>query len=420
MLNGCPMSTCTKSGFLVAFTALSLGLVGCVDPAATDKGEEAEAPADGKLDSFARPTDHGGLKFGMGAEAMLTATEKHHTWNFALTGDASVHLYTGPSITGRGPEIDTVIYLYKLKANGSWGAYTARNDDAHGSLYSSLQKNLGAGSYRLLVKGYAASTRGRFSAHVDCEGAGCAEPATCVLGTTFGELIGADGEPLLNVTGDRHFNVADYATASDLEKQRAIIAVQQSAHTDVTTYQEAFAAMDQGDLRRVDLYDEAGARAFVAYEYGAGDNSYGAIFFYESTEMVANIRDGDFENCETYAQTCALGGDWYTTRNSGAFTTTGTRVVTAASQLTGVDATNALAAIRVAYADATSLANGLTLVDEDQLNVVDLVHTATGTAIRAYEYGAGDNSYGAIYQAGTAERFASIVDLTYYDCSFAE
>ena len=409
------MSPSIKTGLRFAFTAMiSLGLAACVDDGA-DKGPEEEVPEDGKLDSFARPTDHGVLPFGGSAEAALTATAKHHTWTFSLTDSASIHAYTGPSITGR-MVIDTVLYLYKQKPNGTWGAYIARNDDDQGSLFSSVTKILGAGNYRILVKGYAASTRGQFSAHVDCDGPGCAAEPVCLFGTTFGELLESGSTA---VTGDRHLFVADYANASDLDKQRVILAVQQSSHTDVTTYQEAFARVDQGDIRRVDLYDETGARAFVALEYGAGDNSYGAVFAYNSTTIATNIHDGDLENCATYAQTCALGNDWYQTRNSGAFTIKGTRVITMASQLSGTDAANALAAIRVAYADATSLADGLTRIDEDRLNVVDLIHTATDARVTAFEYGAGDNSYGAIYKTGTSELVSTIVDLTYYDCALA-
>jgi hypothetical protein len=172
-------------------------------------------------------------------------------------------------------------------------------------------------------------------------------------------------------------------------------------------------------IRRVDLYDEAGARAFAAFEYGAGDNSYGAVFAYGAAAVVSKIHDGDLLACTARAQVCALGADWRATRDSAAFTRGPSRVVTAAGQLSGVDATDALAAIRVAYEGATSLADGLTRVDGKQLNVVDLTHTATGTRLRAFEYGAGDSSYGAIFQAGTTTRFASIVDLTYYDCAFA-
>lgn len=401
----------------VVFTAL-VALAGCVEEA--EKGLEEEVPTDGKLDSFARPTDHGAIAFGAAPapEASLTATERHHTWTFQLTGPASVHAFTGPSLTAR-MTVDTVLYLYKQKANGTWGAYIARNDDFDGGLFSSMTRNLDAGTYRVLVKGYASSTRGPFSIHVECTGTGCAAapPPACVFGSTFGELLESGA---VAVSADRHLHVEDYATATDLEKQRVVLAVQQSSHTDVRTYQEAFAAVDQGDIRRVDLYDERGARAFVALEYGAGDNSYGAVFAYNSTAIVASIHDGDLERCTAAAQTCALGGDWYTTRNSGAFTIRASRVVTAAGQLTGVDATNALAALRVAYADATSLAAALARADEGKLNVVELVHTATGTRITAYEYGAGDNSYGAIFRTGSTEKVASIVDLTYYDCALAD
>jgi hypothetical protein len=409
-----------KFGFVAAFSAMiALGATACVDP--EDKGEEEELPTDGKLDSFAHPVDNGKITFGPGVETTLSPTARYLTWTFSLTAAAKVHAFTGPSITGR-QITDTVIYLYKQQPNLNWGAYIARNDD-FGGLFSSVTKNLDAGNYRILVKGYTATTYGRFSVHAECDGAGCAPlppPATtCLFGSTFGNIVEPEGLPPVAITGDRHLHVADYANASALEQRRIVLAVQQSAHTDVTTYQEAFAAVDQGDIRRVDLYDEAGARAFVAFEYGSGDNSYGAIFAYNSTQIVSQIHDGDLYECTAAAQTCALGGDWYTTRNSGAFTVTGTRVVTTAGQLTGVDATNALAAIRVAYTDATSVADGLTRVDERKLNVVDLRQTATGTMIRAYEYGAGDNSYGAIYRAGTSQLVSTIVDLTYYDCALA-
>ncbi len=397
---------------LLAALALPFFLTAaCVE--SDDKGPEEEVPGEGKDDSFAKPTYHGdiGLNTFPAPEATLTATERHHTWTFSLTDNASVHAFTGPSLTGR-MVIDTVLYLYKQKADGSWGAYLARNDDYQGSLFSSLTRNLGAGTYRILVKGYAASTRGQFSAHVECEGAGCAAAPTCLFGTTFGELL---ENPAVGVTGDRQLRVTD--PLSPLDQQRIILAVQQSSHTDVMTVAEAFDAVDQNVIRRVDLYDETGARAFVAFEYGAGDNSYGAVFAYGSTELVSQIHDGDLLECTAVAETCALGGNWYDTRNNGSFTRISTNVVTAASQLSGVDATNALAAIRVAYAESTSLADGLTRIDGDTLNVVDLRDNATSVVIRAYEYGAGDNSYGAIYRANTAERVATIVDLTYYDCS---
>ncbi len=399
-----------RSWFVAALAACCVAMVGC-DQAVNDKGPEDEAPAEGKLDSFRSPTDHGAIGFDTNAESVLTATAKHHTWTFGLTGNASVHLYTHPSLTSR-QMVDTVLYLYKRGPSG-WGSYLARNDDDDGNVFSSITRDLGAGEYRLLVKGYAAGTRGPFAVTVGCEGAGCA-PAACLFGETFGDLRAGTGAA---VTSERNLQVTD--PLSPLDQQRVVLAVQQSSHTDVTTPAEAFAAVDQGLIRRVDLYDEAGGRAFVAFEYGAGDNSYGAVFGHGVTTMVSKIHDGDLLACTARAQVCALGADWSATRSSPAFTRAGSRVITAASQLGGTDATSALAAIRVAYPEATSLANGLTRVDGRELNVVDLVHTATATKVRAFEYGAGDNSYGALFRAGTSTRLATIVDLTYYDCAFA-
>jgi hypothetical protein len=396
----------------VLILAAALSLAACVE-GEFDKGEEEEVPADGKLDSFARPTHHGELAFGDRPEATLTATERHHTWTFALTGEAAIHAFTGTSLTSRST-VDTVLYLYRQRADGSWGPYLARNDDANGTLYSALRRNLTAGTYRVLVKGYSASTRGRFSVQVDCEGAGCAAPSTCLFGATFGDLL--DGVGGL-ITGDRAMVATDWL--SPLDQARVVLAVQQSAHTDVTTVAEAFTRVDGNTIRRVDVYDEVGARSFVAFEYGAGDNSYGAVFGYGSTALVASIRDGDLTACTARAQTCALGTDWGTTRGDADFTRLGATVVTAAGQLSGADAAAATDAIRVAYADAADLADGLTRVDGGVLDVVDLRHEPTGTAIRAFTYGAGDNTYGALYQAGTTTRLASVVDGFYYDCSFA-
>ncbi|MCE9580018.1 MAG: hypothetical protein K8W52_43280 [Deltaproteobacteria bacterium] len=402
----------TTLATLFAF-AVTLPALGCMDDMTEDKGAESALPDEGKLDSFAKPTEHGVIPFETPSEATLAATAKYHAWTFELSGTASIHAFTGPSLTAR-KTIDTVLYLYKQKADGSWGAYIARNDDyATGSKWSGLTRSLDAGNYRVLAKGYTATTYGQFSTSVECTGAGCAAvPSSCLFGTTFGELLESSA---YRITNDAQLHVTDYQ--SDQDKARIVLAVQQSAHTDVMTVEQAFAAVDQQVIRRVDLYDEAGGRSFTAFEYGAGDNSYGAVFAYGSTTIVSKIHDGDLEACTAVAQVCSLGPDFYTTKVGGAFTVTGQKVVTKASQLSGNDASDALAAIRVAY-PATSLANGLSKIDGGQLNVVDLTENATGATLRAFEYGAGDNSYGAIFVAGTKTRASSIVDATYYDCAF--
>lgn len=47
----------------------------------------------------------------------------------------------------------------------------------------------------------------------------------------------------------------------------------------------------------MDFYELASERWFVVYEYGAGDNSYGAFFEQQGTTVLASIHDGDLLIC---------------------------------------------------------------------------------------------------------------------------
>src|ERR1043165_999554 len=105
-----------KLAWLVTLPLVGASLVGCLDA----KGEESDVPEDGKLDSFRVPTDHGALAFGELQSAKLTADQGFHTWIFSLSGTAGVK-----ALTSRKPHyasVDTVLYLYKKGANGSWGS----------------------------------------------------------------------------------------------------------------------------------------------------------------------------------------------------------------------------------------------------------------------------------------------------------
>jgi hypothetical protein len=83
----------------------------------------------------------------------------------------------------------------------------------------------------------------------------------------------------------------------ELEGQQLLIAVQQSSHTDVTTPAQALAVVDQNEIRRMRLRAPDDAREYDVFEYGAGDNSYGAIFRADSLTRVASIQDGDLLEC---------------------------------------------------------------------------------------------------------------------------
>ena len=394
-----------------AVLILSLA-VGCVG--AEGKGEEEELLDDSKDDSFRKPTDHGVIAFGASQASALTETERYHAWTFELTGDASVTMTTSYAIKGQR-KTDTVLYLYKESASG-WGPYIARNDDYADKVYSQLVRELDAGRYRIIVKGFAASTRGKFSVLVGCDGAGCAPATTCVFGETYHDIESA---PALDTIGELKITPANLDTLDPRLQQMLVVAVQQSSHTDVTTPAEALSRVDQEEMNVTFLSEPAARRAFVAFEYGAGDNSYGGIFERSSGTLVSAINDGDLLRCSVKAETCLLPEDWLAMRNDPAFTKTASRVVTDPAQLDGLATQQALEVFRHSFDDVTSIADGLSRVDGNQLNVVAFTHT-TGTKLTVLEYGAGDTSVGGVFFAGTANLAGRINDLVIEGCSFFE
>lgn len=87
--------------------------------------------------------------------------------------------------------------------------------------------------------------------------------------------------------------LADLADSQALQLVRAV----QVAYEDVADLTGALASVDQGEVNRLVLVEVEGTRSFVVYEYGAGDNSYGAAFEAEGTEPVVEVQDGDLLAC---------------------------------------------------------------------------------------------------------------------------
>jgi hypothetical protein len=114
----------------------------------------------------------------------------------------------------------------------------------------------------------------------------------CVFGDTFRDLQTSRDV----ISGTRRV-LTSAEGLDEIEQQQVILAVQSSAHTDVTTIDEAFERADQGEINQIELWDRTSARAYVVYEFGAGDTSVGAYFVHATTERVAVIGDGDLERC---------------------------------------------------------------------------------------------------------------------------
>lgn len=118
-------------------------------------------------------------------------------------------------------------------------------------------------------------------------------PAACAPFTdSFWQMVGDDEEsdPAWKVVSRVDWRFG--APLDALQEAQLIAAVKVSAHGGaVSTVEAAFAHVDQGEVSYLTL--ETAGRRYVAVEYGAGDNSYGAIFDTTSPTPAARIEDGD-------------------------------------------------------------------------------------------------------------------------------
>jgi hypothetical protein len=117
--------------------------------------------------------------------------------------------------------------------------------------------------------------------------------AACVFGRRYRDLEGAAAA---TVVLWRRVMTAD-TPRTGLEERQIVAAVHATAHDDVATADEAFAAVDEGKVNQVEVWDASGRRAFTVYEVGAGDNSFGMYFRHGTTDAVARNNDGDVCDC---------------------------------------------------------------------------------------------------------------------------
>jgi len=132
--------------------------------------------------------------------------------------------------------------------------------------------------------------------------AGCAiDPAGSVPDTAARTSAIESGPGPCGIGGDvlsvERLTPAAIPGLSALEGAQIIAAVQESAHSDVTTVEQAFAVVDQHEINRSVLFDQAAGQFYVEIEFGAGGNSYGAFLYYNTAEKAAAIHDGFQEEC---------------------------------------------------------------------------------------------------------------------------
>ena len=130
-----------------------------------------------------------------------------------------------------------------------------------------------------------------------CPDAGPAAPNVCLFGEVFSDLRTSAA---LVIDSEQWIRAVDDLDATAAEQ--LLRAVQQSSHSDVLTAAEALGRVDQEEVRVIAFHELATGRAFDVYEYGVGDNSYGAYFERDSTVVRASIHDGDILDCSVFVE----------------------------------------------------------------------------------------------------------------------
>lgn len=114
----------------------------------------------------------------------------------------------------------------------------------------------------------------------------------CVFGDEYRDLVGSHDV----VSGSRRV-LSSPVDLTDLERAQVIATVQARGFEGIATIEDAFDVADGGEFNRTELWDRTSARAYVVYEFGAGDTSVGAYFAHGTTDVVARISDGFLERC---------------------------------------------------------------------------------------------------------------------------
>jgi hypothetical protein len=132
------------------------------------------------------------------------------------------------------------------------------------------------------------SLTGKLAVTLATELKAAAAKTTALDAGTFGDFLD-------QVTTTNRTDVTSASQVDDLLKKQLIAACHQSSYSDVRTLADAFDAVDQGEFVVRQVKDKKTGETYTAIDYGAGDNTYGAIFKTGSAKPVIGIHDGDFE-----------------------------------------------------------------------------------------------------------------------------
>ena len=279
---------------LATLAAISAATSACV----TDDTDGAVVPelGAGKADAADHVIDRGALAFDAPRDGEFVEDLQFDGYRLAVRDGARVRVEI--TRAGTAAKLDTTLFVYGPCVDGMCGTEAIAFDDDSGwsrqSRITGLE--LDGGEYLVVVGTHDARRRGRYRLSATCESGECVplvpEPAACAFGEVFRDLANST-----SIATTRRRVLTSPEGLTPVEVQQVIAAARSSAADDVETIEEAFEVADQGEYNQLELWDRTSNRAYVVYEFGAGDTSVGAYFFYGTTQRVAVIGDGDLQEC---------------------------------------------------------------------------------------------------------------------------
>lgn len=209
-------------------------------------------------------------------------------------------------------------------------------------------------------------------------------------------------------------------TVMDLVFAQQLTAATQVAFEDVQTVPDALKTIDEGGFTVTTFTDPKSGREFLGVDYGAGDSTYGAIFEVGDERVLHAIRDNEVYPAEAPelpptqwepGEPMKVGEYWSDLR-ARAFVASREDLF----DLSGVEEGSLLAeqimtSVRaVGIPGVNTLADAASKVDGGAFAITHFSDPETSQQLIGIDYGSGDNTYGAIFEAGSERPLFTIKD----------
>lgn len=373
------------SGMAAALAALA-ALAGCEAGA---KDPPVMPVLGGKADVSTRVADRGILPFGEADAARAAFGEDLEFHGYTLPVGAGATVTLEVTRTGSSRALDTTLLVYgpRTDAAGYGAAAIAMDDDSGWGRLSRLRglALAQAGTYLVVVGTHDGRGRGDYRLQATCDGGACVPPAP-VAGTCDPAIAAAITACVDDWLADPDHDPSR-VTRVDLLEQCADAEVAAPARDALCA-----GATPPADLCALSMEDLQG-RYLPA--------------------CARELRDGVLDAA------CVFGERWHDLFDRpAAVVVLSRRTLVADTPRTDLESRQIVEAVHAtAYDDVETPEAAFEAVDEGRVNQVQLWDASARRAFTGYEVGAGDNSFGMIFEHGTTRPVVRNNDGDLLDCT---